>query len=55
MFAYRDTEPCKLIDVASDELGLMLKDGDHLTARRPYPTAVIAVCGYSLHGKPRYH
>lgn len=37
MFAYRDTEPCKLIDVSSDELGVMLKGGEHLTARRPYP------------------
>ncbi|WP_061289930.1 DUF6012 family protein [Azotobacter vinelandii] len=37
MFACPHTEPCTLIDLACDELGLMLKGDRELTARRPYP------------------
>ncbi|WP_324729662.1 DUF6012 family protein [Pseudomonas chlororaphis] len=37
MFACRTTEPCTLIDLTCDELGLDLKGDKDLIARRPYP------------------
>lgn len=38
MLAYRESEPeCSLIDVTIPELGLVLRAGDQVAARRPYP------------------
>lgn len=37
MYACRLNEPCTLVDLKCDELGLSLKGGQDLTARRPYP------------------
>lgn len=38
MYAYRQSEPeCSLIDFECPDLGLMLRNGHELVARRPYP------------------
>lgn len=37
VYAHHATEPCSLIDLSCSELGLFLKGGKELTARRPYP------------------
>ncbi|MEH6688780.1 MAG: DUF6012 family protein [Halopseudomonas sabulinigri] len=45
IYANRATEPCALIDLKCPELGLDLKGGQELTARRPYPNKdYLVVC-----------